>query len=214
MGQADAGQDVQVALVDVDETLYAKGSGPFGEVNRRIDAFVMSHLRIGPWRTRRLRRAYIRDFGSTLGGLMQHHGVDPSVYLKAVHDVPVEDLLLPDPLLYEVLSGLPWKLVAFSNGSLAYVQRVLACLGVIDLFSDIFTIEYMDFQPKPLSYPFRKVRELYGGDMGEYLIVDDRAANVHAGCTVGMQGLLVDPDGGKAQLRHIPHIYAISDFGS
>ena len=106
----------------MDDTLYPKGTGPFPHVNRRIDDYVMARCSLGIDEAKELRRRYIRSYGSTLGGLMKHYGVDPDHYLKAVHDVPVEDLLKQDLQLKRTLSGI-------ENEMVAHAAR-------LDLFSD------------------------------------------------------------------------------
>ena len=110
---------------------------------------------------------------------MKHHGVDPDHYLREVHDVPVGELLGPDRRLRETLKKIPHERVVFSNGSGEYVTRVLDALDIADLFSDLITIEYMDFIPKPYPYPYQKIMELYGKSPEECVVVDDRMPNIH-----------------------------------
>lgn len=199
----------KLILIDVDDTLYPKGTGPFPYVNRRIDDYVMACCNVGFDEAKELRRRYIHSYGSTLGGLMKHYGVDPDHYLKAVHDVPVEDLLKQDLKLKEILSGIENEMVVFSNGSVDYVKRVLKALGVSDLFSDLFTIEFMDYIPKPKAYPYRKVIELYGRRPAECILVDDRMPNICTAIDMGMDTIMVGSDSPGTGMRTIPDIYAI-----
>ncbi len=199
----------KLILVDVDDTLYPKGTGPFPHVNRRIDDYVMARCSLGIDEAKELRRRYIRSYGSTLGGLMKHYGVDPDHYLKAVHDVPVEDLLKQDLQLKRTLSGIENEMVVFSNGSAEYVKRVLKALGVSDLFRDLFTIEFMDFIPKPREYPYRKAIELYGRRPEECVLVDDRVPNIRTALGMGMGRVVVGSDSPAEGVRAIPDIYAI-----
>jgi putative hydrolase of the HAD superfamily len=201
---------VKTILVDVDDTLYPKGTGPFALVNRMIDEYVMSWCRVGAAEAAGLRREYIAAYGSTLGGLMRHHGVDPDHYLKFVHDVPVEELLSRDERLGEVLAGVRGELVVFSNGSRDYVERVLAALGIARYFRDLFTIEFMDYIPKPRDYPYKKVMELYGRAPGDFVLVDDRGPNVKTARALGMGAVLVSPGQADGDTLIIPDIYAIS----
>ena len=87
---------VKTILLDVDDTLYPKGTGPFAQVNHRIDRYVMALCNIGQDAAHSLRKTYIKEYGSTLQGLMRDYGIDPGHYLKDVHDVPVEELLHRD----------------------------------------------------------------------------------------------------------------------
>jgi putative hydrolase of the HAD superfamily len=201
---------MKIVLLDVDDTLYQKGTGPFPYVNEHIDTYVMSWCRINSDEARHLRKEYIKAYGSTLGGLMRHHGVDPDDYLKKVHDVPVEDLLSTDKKLRNTLERIPYELIVFSNGSVEYVNRVLEALGVADLFSDLFTIEYMDFIPKPRQYPYLKIMELYGKTPGECVLVDDRPPNVSTAIDMGMEAVLVGEEVSTPMAPGIRDIYEIA----
>ena len=201
---------MKVVLLDVDDTLYPKGRGPFPQVNQRIDQYVVSTCRVDFEKARALRRTYIREYGSTLQGLMRHYGIDPAHYLRDVHDVPVEDMLDRDERLRGVLGSLDSKLVAFTNGSFDYACRILKALGIDEMITDLFTIEYMDFVPKPLPWAYHKVMQQYGKSPGEYLVVDDSMANVRTARDLGMAAVIVgaeDPDG---FVLSIPSIYDIS----
>ncbi len=200
---------MKLMLIDVDDTLYPKGTGPFRVVSERINDYVMEWCRLGPADTRVLRDGYVRKYGSTLGGLMEHYGVDPDHYLKKVHDVPVEDLLTHDERLRESLRSVQGEMVAFSNGSVHYVRRVLDALGVRDLFSDLFTIEFMDFIPKPRSYPYRKAMELYSRSPDDCILVDDRLPNVRTAIELGMETIIVAADSPVEGARMIPDIYSL-----
>jgi putative hydrolase of the HAD superfamily len=201
---------MKIILMDVDDTLYPKGTGPFLHVTRMIDEYVMSWCGMDVEGTKNLRKKYIGAYGSTLGGLMRHHGVDPDHYLKAVHDVPVEDLLVRDERLGSVLSGIRSEMVIFSNGSRGYASRVLEALGVSSYFRDLFTIEFMDYVPKPRTYPYKKVMELYGNSPGDFILVDDRLPNILKASELGMETVMVGSEPGVQETLMIPDIYAIS----
>ncbi len=201
---------MKMIFLDVDDTLYQKGTGPFPLVNRRIDNYVMNWCKVDLERAGILRKRYIEKYGSTLGGLMKHHGVDPDDYLRDVHDVPVEDLLRPDKKLRDTLRKIPYELIVFSNGSAEYVNRVLDALGISDLFSDRFTIEYMDYIPKPRPYPYCKIMELYGKSPEMCVVVDDRPSNVCTAVDMGMEAVLVGNNPAVPCASGINDIYEIS----
>ena len=196
-------------LLDVDDTLYPKGTGPFAHVNRRIDTYVMSVCDIDLEGARQLRKTYIEAYGSTLQGLMRHYGIDPGHYLKDVHDVPVEELLRRDERLHDALGVLTSKLVVFTNGSYEYASRILHTLGIDDMVFDLFTIEYMDFIPKPLPWAYYKVIEQYGGLSQDYLVLDDSIANARTALNVGMAAVLVGAHDPEGFLLSVENIYEI-----
>lgn len=195
-------------LLDVDDTLYPKGTGPFRAVSARIEAFVMARLDLDRVATKVLRADYIRRYGSTLAGLMREHAIDPDDFLRDVHDVPVESMLSRDDRLADTLESIALPRIAFSNGSRAYIRRVLETLGVHAHFSGIFAIEDMDYIPKPKPEGYRKLIEFYGHAADSFVMVDDRHENVLTALSLGMYGIVVD------QVKHddipvIPDIYAL-----
>lgn len=199
---------MRTALVDVDFTLYPKGTGPFVEVSRNIETFVRRRLGLDQAQTKTLRAAYIERYGSTLGGLMREHAVDPQEFLADVHDVPVEAMLGEDRRLRDTLAALNLPLVAFSNGSEAYIRRVLRALGVETLFAEIFSIESMGFIPKPRLEPYRKLIAKLDLAPATTVMVDDMYANILTAQGLGMHGILVDKEA-RGDLPAIPDIYAL-----
>lgn len=197
-------------LLDVDDTLYAQGQGPFKQVTERIGAYVTARLGLEQTAALALRRRYVAAYGSTMGGLVVHHGIDPVEFLDYVHDVPVETILQPDARLFEVLKALPAPLAAFSNGSRDYVARVLKALGVADLFEQVLAIEDFDFIPKPQERPYRTAQERLGLKAPELLLVDDRPENVAAARQHGLRGVQVGGEAPAGQV--IATIYDLPDF--
>ena len=55
--------------------------------------------------------------------------------------------------------ALPGRLHVFTNGPREYVARVLARLGVDDLFDRRFDIRHAEFVPKPDPHPYRRALE-------------------------------------------------------
>ncbi len=185
---------MSIVLMDVDYTLYPRGTGPFNHVNKRIDEYIMQALNIGIEETRELRKSYFGRYGSTLGGMMENHATDPHEFCAYVHDVPVEELLGEDARLRETLSEITFPIIAFSNASKEYVIRILAALGVSDLFKGLFTIEDMGFIPKPRTEPYDRITESLGRNSSDFICIDDRADNIDTAITKGMQGILVGGD--------------------
>ncbi|MEN6472562.1 MAG: pyrimidine 5'-nucleotidase [Syntrophaceae bacterium] len=205
---ARAGALGRRVLLDVDDTLYPKGKGPFRAVSARIETFVMTRLDLNRAATKALRADYIRRYGSTLAGLMHEHAFDPDDFLRDVHDVPVESILSRDERLAETLASIALPCIAFSNGSRAYIRRVLETLGVNTLFSGMFAIEDMDYIPKPKPEGYRKLIEFYDVPADSFIMVDDRHENVRTALSLGMYGIVVDQDT-HDEIPVIPDIYAL-----
>jgi putative hydrolase of the HAD superfamily len=197
-------------LLDVDDTLYPKGTGPFSQVSSRIDSYVMSLCKVDIAQAKSMRKTYIQSYGSTMQGLMRDYGIDPGHYLRDVHDVPVERLLVKDDRLKDTLASMEGDLVVFTNGSYDYACRILNALGVESLISDLFSIEYMDFIPKPLAWPYHKIMALYGEETRKYLFIDDSIANIRTALDLGMKAVLVGGDDPQGRATSVPDIYALS----
>ena len=176
-------------LFDLDDTLYPAGTGLFGHVSRRITRRIGSTLGLPEAEARAIQKAYWRKYGTSLRGLMLEHGTDPEPFLADVHDVPVEDVLVPDPALCEMLARLPGRRHVFTNGPSEFVARVLARLGIADLFDEVFDIRQAGFVPKPGPEPYaRALARLaaLGPADGAIAMVDDSPQNLSPARALGM----------------------------
>lgn len=173
-------------IFDLDNTLYPPEVILWKVVDTRIERYVQEKLGVDRDEARLIRRTFLRDFGTTLRGLMHHHGVAPGDYLEYVHDVPIPEIVPPRPELGAMLSGLPGRRVVFTNGSESYARRVLAALGVSELMDGIFGIEFMDYIAKPSPYPYGKLLQATGAGAGESLFCEDRYENLMPAHAMGM----------------------------
>ena len=139
---------------------------------------------------------YLAEYGSTLRGLMRHHGVRPPEYLEYIHDVPIPEIVPGRPELQEMLSGLPGRCVVFTNGSRDYARRVLEALGVADRMEEIFGIEFMEYIAKPSPYPYTKLLRAMGTGAEDSLFCEDSRRNLLPAHEMGMFTVLV---GGSAE---------------
>ena len=81
---------VDTWLFDLDNTLYPAESGLMAEIERRMTAYVMRVTGLPRDDAYRLQKQYLADYGLTLGGLVDHHGVDPADFHTIFHDMPLE----------------------------------------------------------------------------------------------------------------------------
>ena len=173
-------------IFDLDNTLYPPDVILWKIVDARIERYVQERLGVDRDEARNIRREFLRDFGTTLRGLMHHHGVAPAEYLEYVHDVPIPEVVPPRPELGAMLETLPGRRVVFTNGSESYARRVLAALGVSDLMDGIFGIEFMDYIAKPSPYPYGKLLQATGAGAGDSLFCEDRYENLMPAHAMGM----------------------------
>lgn len=180
-------------LFDLDNTLYPPENGLFGAVDTRINEFLATHLGVSGPAADDLRRRYHDRYGITLVGLMEEHGTEPHRYLDFVHHVPVGEYLDPDPVLRELIAGLPGRRSIFTNGSRRHALAVLAALGLEGVFAEIFDIVALGFRPKPDPETYRTVLGRLGVDPGRAILLDDLARNLAPAREIGMRTVLVGP---------------------
>lgn len=184
---------MQAVLFDLDNTLYPPERELFSLIDVRINRYMTDVVGIGHGEVDGLRRRYWKEYGATLQGLMRHYGIDPEDYLEYVHDVDVSSRLTRDHGLRQALGGIPWRRVVFTNGSDGHARRVLASLGLHDLFEEIFDIRVASYMPKPSPAPYLKVVERLGVDAGRCVMVEDSTENLRTAKELGMGTVLVGP---------------------
>jgi putative hydrolase of the HAD superfamily len=182
-------------LFDLDNTLYPPETGLFGAVDARINEFLATHLGLGGPAADALRRRYHDEYGITLVGLMEEHGTEPHHYLDFVHRVPVGDFLGPEPMLRELIGGLPGRRSIFTNGSRRHALAVLSALGLDGVFEEIFDIVALGFRPKPDPATYRTVLERLGVEPPRAVLLDDLERNLAPARDLGMRTVLVGASG-------------------
>lgn len=179
-------------FLDLDDTLYPRTSGLWEAVGGRIQSYIEMKLNICTEDASLLRAQYLAQFGTTLNGLMRNHQVDPMEYLDYVHDVPVENLIPPDPELQTMLASITIPRIVFTNAYLDYAMRVLKQLGVSDLIDQVIDILALEFSNKPDPLAYHRALALAGNPSpATCLLVDDRETNLSAAAELGMTTVLV-----------------------
>ena len=172
-------------LFDLDNTLYPKERGVFEMIRERINVFVADLTGLDPEGIRKLRREYVEHYGTTLGGLMNRERVDPDGFLEFVHDVPVEDMLDPDPELFSFLDSIDLPKVIFTNASHRHAQRVLNVLGIENFFQGICDLAKTGYVGKPHRLAFDAAAGMLSRPLGEMIFIDDVPEYIQAGCRYG-----------------------------
>jgi len=183
---------MQAILFDLDNTLYPAQRDLFSLIDVRINRFMRDVAAIPAEEVDGLRRRYWRDYGATLQGLIRHHAIDPEDYLHYVHDVDVTSRIGSDVGLRQSLAAIAAPCHVFTNGSRQHAERVLAALGVADLFASIFDIRIADYRPKPNPEPYLGVLHSLGLAATDCVMVEDSAENLRQAGNLGMRTVLVD----------------------
>jgi len=165
-------------LFDLDDTLYPASTGLFGHVSARITRRIADVLGVPEAEARIAQRGLWRKYGTSLRGLQVEHGIDPEPFLADVHDVPVEEILVPDPELHALLSRLPGERHIFTNGPSEFAHRVMRRLGVDPLFTRVFDIRHAEFVPKPDPHPYHRAMAALAAPGESIVLIDDAPQNI------------------------------------
>ncbi len=201
--------ETETWIFDLDNTLYPATCNLFAQVDRRIGAFIADYLKCSPEAAHELQKQYFREYGTTLHGLMVHHGLNPQAFLDFVHQIDVT-AIPPNPALDQALARLPGRKVIFTNGSTAHAENVMRRLGVADRFEAIFDIVAADYVPKPNPFPYEFMVRRHWIDPRRAVMVEDLPKNLLPAHGLGMTTLLVRTDFDWAQDgadgEHVHHV--------
>lgn len=195
---------VDTWIFDLDDTLYPPEAEVMAMVSERMTDFVERFTGLPRDEARALQKGYLHEHGTTLAGLMAHHGVDPRVFLDEVHDVSL-DKLRPDPALSAALARLPGRRLVFTNGDGRHAERVLGHMGIRHLFEDVFHLEHANWVPKPSPATMARMVETHGVTPERAAFFDDRAVNLKPAHDLGLTTVLVGPhalDDASAFVHH------------
>lgn len=178
-------------IFDLDLTLYGPEANIMAQVRDRIALFVERYFNIGSDEAHGIRHKYWKKYGTTLGGLMAEHAVDPHGYLDFVHDVDMR-LLNPAAELRGQIEALPGRKLIFTNADAPYAQRVLKARGLDNLFEDVFDIHRMQHLPKPAAASYDALCAELVIDPTRALFVEDSAHNLVPAKALGMTTIWVN----------------------
>jgi putative hydrolase of the HAD superfamily len=198
-------------VFDLDNTLYPARCNLFDQIDRRMAAYISGRLGLDEVAARRLQKRYYHEHGTTLRGLMLHHGIDPAHYLDYVHDIDMSPVP-PSPALDRALAALDGRKLIFTNGSVAHAERVVARLGIAHHFEAVFDIAAGDYLPKPHREVYRRFVTRHGVESRRAAMFEDTAANLRPAAALGMTTVWVRPapaapeaDPVEDHIHHVTH---------
>lgn len=180
-------------VFDLDNTLYPATYNLFGQIDDRMRAYIAEFLGVGLEDAYRLQKHYFREYGTSLHGLMHHHGMDPEPFLDYVHDIDIT-VLPPSPKLEAALARLPGRKLVFTNASTRHAERVMGRLGIGHHFDAVFDIIEADYRPKPEPEVYNVLVRRHGLDAGKTVMVEDIARNLAPAAALGMTTVWVRTD--------------------
>ena len=197
-------------VFDLDHTLYTLDAAQHGAMEERICVFVQRHFGLAREPAWEIQKRYLRDYGSTLAGLVRHDGVDPDIYHDTVNDLAALSLK-PDAALRTALLRLPGQRFVFTNNCGRYAARVLNALGVDDLFHKIVDARALNFVPKPQESAYDTLMSIGGFAPKNAALFDDSVRNLVPARARGMTTVWFNNGGGQPHWRvdqqalHIDH---------
>ena len=203
-------------IFDLDNTLYPPSAKLFDLIDERMGAFIMRLLDVDAVEARRVQKQYFHDHGTTMAGLMRHHGVDPEDFLVDVHNIAL-DRLTVDDRLRAGLARLPGRRLVFTNADADYAARVLEACGIADLFDGICDIRITAYTPKPDPAAYTAMVAHLAVDPATSLFVEDMARNLTPAKALGMTTVWLDNGSESGHRDHLPghvdfHVNDIADW--
>lgn len=190
-------------IFDLDNTLYPAKADLFGLIDIKMGEFIQGLLGCDPVEARVVQKRYFIEHGTTLAGLMRHHGTDPRAFLDYVHDISMERLCV-DPALNAHIAALPGRRLIFTNGDEAYAGRVLDKLGLTGAFELIHDIHACQYAPKPDPAGYHSLCDIHGVDPTRAAFFEDMARNLKPAKAIGMTTIWVDNGSEAGNHDHHP----------
>ena len=179
-------------VFDLDNTLYPHHSNLFSQIDWKMTAYVSELLSLSREDARKLQKELYREYGTTMAGLIQRHGIDSDDFLQKVHDIDYS-WLVPDPALGAAIRQLPGRKFIFTNGNRSHAERAAQQLGVLDHFDDIFDIVAAGLTPKPERRTYERFAELHAVVGPNAVMFEDLARNLSVPKALGMTTVLIVP---------------------
>lgn len=191
----------KILLLDYDHTLYPSTLHTLQAVDERINLYMHTFLGFSRAHADTVRQRFAAQYGTTLKGLEEHHGVDRQHYCAFIEAVAEHHLPPPDPQLTAWLSRLPHPCYLFTNARREWAVRGLHAMGLASMLppaldtaahdagtrapggrlAGIFDIAFMDWQGKPHPDPYTKVEAFLRRRHGDTIAIhfaDDRVENL------------------------------------
>jgi putative hydrolase of the HAD superfamily len=190
-------------VFDLDNTLYPVAD-IYDEIGARMTAYIARALGLDDAEALRLREKYFHQYGATVVGLAQHHGVDAHDFLADVHKANYS-VLVPDPELAEMIAALPGRRIIFTNGGGGHAERALAQLGLGDAFHTIIDIERCGLAPKPQRAAYEALLRECGIAAQGALLVEDTLRNLEPAHALGFTTALIGPVHPEPRPAYVDH---------
>jgi putative hydrolase of the HAD superfamily len=192
----------RVWIFDLDNTLHDAQARIFPSMHEQINEYLKRHFKVDEAGANAMREDFWRRYGTTLNGLMRHHGVHPRDFLAETHVFPeLSDMVVGHNALEHALGRLGGRKLVFSNAPRHYVEEVLRALGVGRFFDAVYTIEDARYLGKPALRGFHVLLRKHDLDPHRCVFVDDVLENLRTAHRLGMSTVWV-----SRERRRVPFV--------
>jgi len=192
----------RVWIFDLDNTLHDARARIFPAMHDQINAYLRRHFNVDEAGANAMRERFWRTYGTTLDGLMRHHGVHPRHFLAETHVFPeLADLVVHENALKHALERLGGTRIIFSNAPRHYVSQVLKAIGLERYFDAVYAIEDARYRGKPALHGFHFLLRKHNLDPHRCAFVDDMLENLRTAHRLGMSTVWVSP-----LRRRVPYV--------
>jgi putative hydrolase of the HAD superfamily len=192
----------RVWIFDLDNTLHDARARIFPAMHEQINAYLRRYFGVDAAGADEIRTRFWRAYGTTLNGLMRHHGADPRHFLRETHVFPeLAAMVVHENALKHALRRLGGVKLVFSNAPRHYVEEVLRVMGLARAFDGVYTIEDARYRGKPALHGFHFLLRKHQLDAHRCAFVDDALENLRAAHRLGMSTVWV-----SRERRRVPFV--------
>ena len=192
----------RVWFFDLDNTLHDAHVNIFPSMNAQINRYLMRRFDIDEAGANTMRRGFWEKYGTTMDGLVRHHGASPTEFLWATHQFPeLADMVVHENAVRHALARLPGRKIIYSNAPRHYVDVVVRRLGVARYFDAVYSIENTRYLGKPSQAAFRMLLRKHHLHPSRCALVDDMLENLRTAKRLGMATVWVSPE-----KKNVPYV--------
>ncbi|HYL23035.1 MAG TPA: pyrimidine 5'-nucleotidase [Burkholderiales bacterium] len=192
----------RVWIFDLDNTLHDAQARIFPAMHQQINAYLRRYFGVDAAGADEIRSRFWRTYGTTLNGLMRHHGADPRHFLRETHVFPeLAGMVVHENALKHALGRLGGTKLVFSNAPRHYVEEVLRIMGLARTFDGVYAIEDARYRGKPALHGFHVLLGKHHLDPHRCALIDDALENLRAAHRLGMSTVWV-----SREPRRVPFV--------
>jgi len=192
----------RVWIFDLDNTLHDARARIFPAMHEQINAYLRRYFGVDAAGADAIRERFWRTYGTTLDGLMRHHGADPRHFLRETHVFPeLADMVVHENATRHALRLLGGRKLIFSNAPRHYVGQVLRAIRLERYFDAVYSIEDARYRGKPALHGFYHLLRKHHLDPARCAFIDDALENLRAAHRLGMSTVWV-----SSASRRVPFV--------